>query len=76
MFFPRPKNFEDLAKKIKTVFKPQDKTKKKQNLSYTGLNLLGKRVEITDDLTFDKYISNILVCYKKKGRKKHNHTRC
>ena len=65
MFFPRPKNFEDLAKKIKTVFKPQDKTKKKQNLSYTGLNPLGKRVEITDDLTFDKYISNILVCYKK-----------
>ena len=65
MFFSRPKNFEDLAKKIETVFKPQDKTKKKQILSYTGLNPLGKRVEITDDLTFDKYISNILVCYKK-----------
>lgn len=65
MFFPRPKNFEDLSKKIETVFKPQDKTKKKQILSYTGLNPLGRRVEITDDLTFDKYISNILVCYKK-----------
>lgn len=65
IFFPRPKTFEDLSNKIKAKFNPQDKTKKKQVLSYIGLHPFGKRVEITDDSTLDKYISIILVCYKK-----------
>ena len=43
MFFPRPKNFEDLAKKIKTVFKPQDKTKKKTKFILYWFKSFGKK---------------------------------
>ena len=67
-YFIRPSNFKDLNKIITSTFKPKNKEKQGLLLSFNGIHPSGGRVEITNDKSFEKDISIIFVCYRKKKK--------